>query len=150
VKAKKCILNKNQKILRIIGAGGIFFKCKNPDAQNEWYAKHFGMSMGPNGANFERRQSGQPDKKRFMAWSPMSIETDYFGEGSQQYLISYRVENLEELVTQLKKEGITIVNDIESYDYGKFVHIPEGEGNRVELWEPNDVGYEKMGEAITK
>ncbi len=65
-------------------------------------------------------------------------------------MINYRVENLEELIAQLKKEGITIVDDIENYDYGKFVHILDGEGNRVELWEPNDEVYEKLGDAITK
>ena len=53
-------------------------------------------------------------------------------------MINYRVENLEALVEELKKEGVTIVDKIETYDYGKFVHILDGDGNKVELWEPID------------
>ncbi len=59
-------------------------------------------------------------------------------------MINYRVENIEQLVEELKKEGVTVVDEIEVYDYGKFVHILDIEGNKIELWEPNDVEYEKM------
>ena len=60
-------------------------------------------------------------------------------------MINYRVENLENLVKQLKKEGVTILDSIENYDYGKFAHIMDMEGNKIELWEPNDAAYEKLG-----
>ena len=53
-------------------------------------------------------------------------------------MINYRVENLEALVEELKKEDVTIVDKIETYDYGKFVHILDMEGNKIELWEPKD------------
>lgn len=59
-------------------------------------------------------------------------------------MINYRVENLEWLVEQLKNEGVTILDKIESFDYGKFVHILDGEGNKVELWEPKDEEYDKI------
>jgi predicted enzyme related to lactoylglutathione lyase len=60
------------------------------------------------------------------------------------------VENLVTLVEQLKKEGVTIIDEIEEFEYGKFVHILDLEGNRVELWEANDEVYEKMLNAVTK
>jgi predicted enzyme related to lactoylglutathione lyase len=60
-------------------------------------------------------------------------------------MINYRVENLSELVEQLKKEGVTIADQIQEVEYGKFVHIIDIEGNKVELWEPNDIEYEKLG-----
>lgn len=60
-------------------------------------------------------------------------------------MINYRVENLTALVEELKKNNVTIVDTIETYDYGKFVHILDIEQNKIELWEPNDVEYEKMG-----
>ena len=65
-------------------------------------------------------------------------------------MINYRVENLEELVVQLKKEGVEIVDKIETFDYGKFVHILDNEGNKIELWEPNDVAYDKIVVGRTK
>jgi predicted enzyme related to lactoylglutathione lyase len=60
-------------------------------------------------------------------------------------MINYRVANLEALVLELKKEGVTLTDTIETFDYGKFVHIMDLEGNKIELWEPNDKVYENMG-----
>ncbi|MBP6024380.1 MAG: bleomycin resistance protein [Ferruginibacter sp.] len=65
-------------------------------------------------------------------------------------MINYRVDDLEALVKQLKEEGVTIVDQMEIYEYGKFIHILDAEGNRVELWEANDDVYEKMLNAVTK
>jgi len=65
-------------------------------------------------------------------------------------MINYRVENLEALVKELKKEGVIIADTIESYNYGKFVHIIDIEGNKVELWEPNDIEYNKIVGGLTK
>lgn len=139
---------KNMK--RVTSIGGVFFKCNNADAQRNWYAKHLGMTVDKYGTSFEWRQSDEPAEKGFTAWSPFSNKTDYFGDASQQYMINYRVENLVALVEALKNEGVIIVDAIESFEYGKFVHILDGEGNRVELWEANDAEYEKMLDAVTK
>jgi predicted enzyme related to lactoylglutathione lyase len=65
-------------------------------------------------------------------------------------MINYRVDDLEALIKQLKEEGVTIVDQMEIYEYGKFVHILDGEGNKVELWEANDEMYEKMANTVTK
>jgi len=135
---------------RATAIGGIFFKCKNPDAQMDWYNKHLGIVMDNYGSSFQWRQADDKEKKGHTAWSPMEQESNYFGNAAQQYMINYRVENLEELVIQLKKEGVTIVDEIEAFEYGKFVHILDLEGNQVELWEPNDEVYEKMLNAVTK
>ncbi len=135
---------------RATAIGGVFFKCKDADAQKEWYTKHLGLSVDKYGTSFEWRQTNEPAKKGFTAWSPMSSTTDYLGDANQQYMINYRVENLEALVEELKKEGVIIADAIENYEYGKFVHILDGEGNRVELWEADDDEYEKMVNAVTK
>ena len=65
-------------------------------------------------------------------------------------MINYRVENIEDLLEDLKSEGVTIVDEITPYDYSKFVHILDPEGNNIELWEPNDVEHEKLGGVTTK
>ena len=65
-------------------------------------------------------------------------------------MINYRVENIEQLVEELKKEGVTVVDEIEVFEYGKFVHILDVEGNKIELWEPNDEEFEKMLEVRMK
>ena len=129
---------------RVSSLGGIFFKCKDPDKVKEWYSKHLGFNTDQYGTTFEWRQSDEQTKKGFTVWSPFNQDTKYFESSSKEFMINYRVENLEQLVEELKKEGITVVDEIEVYDYGKFVHILDIEGNKIELWEPNDTEYEKI------
>ena len=132
---------------RVTGIGGIFFKCKDPNAIKDWYKKHLGIDTDQWGTNFEWRQGADASKKGFTQWSPVSEKSTHF-DGA--LMINYRVENLEELVVQLKKEGVEIVDKIETFDYGKFVHILDNEGNKIELWEPNDVAYDKIVVGRTK
>ena len=65
-------------------------------------------------------------------------------------MINYRVQNIEGLVRNLKANGVTVLNEIETFDYGKFVHIMDAEGNKIELWEPIDSELTKLGGKTTK
>ncbi len=123
---------------KVTGIGGVFFKCKDAEAQKQWYEKHLGIPNEPYGTTFGWRHLDDAAKKGTTVWSTFKNETTYFGDASQQYMINYRVENLEALAAQLKEEGVTFVDEIQTYDYGKFLHILDGEGNRVELWEAVD------------
>ena len=129
---------------RVTSLGGIFFKCKDPDKIKEWYSKHLGFNTDQYGTTFEWRQSDEQTKKGPTVWSPFNQDTKYFEPSSKEFMINYRVENIEQLVEELKNEGVTVVDEIEVYDYGKFVHILDVEGNKIELWGPNDDEYEKM------
>jgi len=138
----------NNKMKRVTSIGGIFFKCKDPIKMNEWYKTHLGFNTNQYGTVFEWRQAPDATKKGFSQWSPFSEKTKYFEPSTKEFMINYRVENLETLVEALKKEGVTITDSIETYDYGKFVHIMDIEGNKIELWEPNDIEFEKLGMQI--
>ncbi len=135
---------------RVTGIGGIFFKCKDPNRMKEWYKTHLGLETDQYGTTFEWRQGSDPAKKGFTQWSPFTESTKYFEPSTKEFMINYRVENLEALVEQLKKEGVTITDNIESFEYGKFVHILDIEGNKIELWEPNDSEYDKIVDGRTK
>jgi predicted enzyme related to lactoylglutathione lyase len=126
------------KMKKVTGIGGIFFKCKDPNKMNEWYKTHLGFDTNQYGTNFEWREGADPTKKGSTQWSPFAETTKYFEPSTKDFMINYRVENLEALVEQLKNEGVTIVDKIEAVEYGKFVHIIDVEGNKVELWEPKD------------
>jgi predicted enzyme related to lactoylglutathione lyase len=121
---------------KVTGIGGIFFKCEDPKKVNEWYKTHLGIDAGQYGASFEWREDEDATKKGITQWSTFAATTKYFEPSPKDFMINYRVENLEALVEQLKNEGVTIVDKIEASDYGKFVHIIDVEGNKVELWEP--------------
>ena len=132
--------NKNKTTMKkVTGIGGIFFKCKDPKKMTEWYHKNLGLNTNPyGGATFEWYEGADSTKKGQTQWQPFPETTKYFEPSTKDFMINYRVENLEALVEELKKEGVTIVDKIESYDYGKFVHILDAEGNKVELWEAKD------------
>lgn len=124
------------KMKKVTGIGGIFFKCKDPKQMRDWYQKHLGLNTNEYGATFEWYEGADSTKKASTQWSPFDEKTKYFAPSEKEFMINYRVENLEALVEELKKEGVVIVDKIESYDYGKFVHIMDVEGNKIELWEP--------------
>ena len=134
---------------KVTGIGGIFFKCKNPSETKAWYSKHLGMTTDQWGAPFEFRLSDRPEVKGFLQWSPFADDTDYFDPSKQEYMINYRVENIEDLVDQLKKAQVTICDEISTYDYGKFVHILDNSGIKVELWEPVDNAFDDMYQGKT-
>ncbi len=134
---------------RVTGIGGIFFKTKNPEAMKNWYEKHLGLVKDEYGSIFEVRNTDNTEQKNYTVWSPFKEDTKYFEPSQKDFMINYRVENLEVLVKELKEEGVTIVDEIETYDYGKFVHILDIEGNKIELWEPIDEAFAKMYEGKT-
>ena len=121
---------------KVTGIGGVFFKCKDPKTVNEWYKKNLGFDTTPYGTSFHWREAEDAEKKGLTQWNPFPEATTYFEPSGKDFMINYRVENLEALVEELKKENVTIVDKIESYDYGKFVHIMDPEGNKIQLWEP--------------
>jgi len=140
--------NETPTLKRVTGIGGIFFKCKDPKQLRQWYSRHLGLNTNDYGSVFEWRQGTDTTKKGFTQWSPFSQTTKYFGSAEQQYMINYRVADLEALVVQLRKEGVVVADSIQRVDYGKFVHIIDGEGNKVELWEPNDEAFEELGKKL--
>ncbi len=129
---------------RVTGIGGVFFKSADPKKTNEWYKNHLGIDINQWGASFEWRHADDPTKKGATAWNAFDAKTKYFDPSTKEFMINYRVENLELLVDLLKQEGVTVLDAIETFDYGKFVHIMDPEGNKIELWEPFD---EVEGEA---
>lgn len=130
---------------KVTGIGGIFFKCKDPKMIKEWYQKNLGLNTNPYGAVFEWYQGADSTQKGFTQWSPFKESTTYFAPSTKDFMINYRVVDLVSLLKELKSNGVTILDTIETFDYGKFVHIMDPEGNKIELWEPNDVVYEQMG-----
>jgi len=129
---------KTTKMKKVTGIGGVFFKCKDPKKITEWYQKHLGLNTNPYGATFEWYEGADSTKKAQTQWQPFPESTKYFEPSTKDFMINYRVENLETLVDELKKNGVTIVDTIEVVSYGKFVHILDAEGNKVQLWEPTE------------
>lgn len=138
------------KTPKVTGIGGIFFRSEDPQKAREWYRDHLGLAISDYGSSFEFRNAHDPDQINYLQWSPFDQKTDYFDPSKKQFMINYRVQNIEGLVAKLKKEGVKILDEIASFDYGKFVHIMDHEGNKIELWEPVDRVFTEMGGPTTK
>jgi len=135
---------------KVTGIGGIFFHSKNPKETSAWYGKNLGLAIDEYGSPFEYRNANNPEEINYFRWSPFDDTTEYFAPSKKEFMINYRVQNIEGLVKKLKENGVTIVDTIEEFEYGKFVHIMDPEGNKIELWEPVDSVFTKMGGPTTK
>ncbi len=107
---------------KVTGIGGIFFKCKDPKKMREWYKTNLGLITNQYGAVFEWRQGADSSRKGFLQWSPFTDKTNYFEPSAKDFMINYRVDNIAELVDELKKSAVIITDTIEAFEYGKFVH----------------------------
>ena len=124
---------------KVTGIGGIFFFSDSPKDTKDWYAKNLGLEISEWGSvSFETRDINRPDEINSLQWRPFKKGDEYFSPSKKDFMINYRVQNIEGLVNKLKENGVTILNSIATYDYGKFVHIMDTEGNKIELWEPVD------------
>ena len=141
---------KNDTTPKVTGIGGIFFYSKNPKETNEWYGKHLGLAIDKWGSPFEFRNANRPEEINYLRWSPFDEKTDYFNPSEKHFMINYRVSNIEGLLKKLRDNGVTIVDNIQEYEYGKFVHIMDNEGNKIELWDPIDSVFTAMGGVTTK
>lgn len=124
---------------RVTGIGGIFFKTKDPDMVKNWYKKHLGFNTDQWGSTFWWKDKEGNDCST--QWSPFKEETQYFKPSEKEFMMNYRVENLEELLKTLKEEGVEVMDGIQVVEEGKFGWIMDPEGNKIELWEPNDKAF---------
>ena len=124
---------------RVTGIGGIFFYSDNLKDTKEWYTKNLGLEINDWGSSsFESRNINKPDEINSLQWTPFKKEDKYFSPSKKDFMINYRVQNIEGFINKLKENGVTILDSIATYDYGKFLHIMDSEGNKIELWEPID------------
>ena len=124
---------------RVTGIGGIFFYSDHLKDTKEWYTKNLGIEINDWGSSgFESRNIDRPDEINSLQWKPFEKGDDYFSPSKKEFMINYRVQNIEGLVTKLTENGVTILDNMETYDFGKFIHIMDAEGNKIELWEPKE------------
>ena len=124
---------------RVTGIGGVFFKTKDPHAIKDWYNKHLGFNTDQWGCTFWWKDKEGNDCST--QWSPFKADTDYFKPSDKDFMMNFRVENLEELLDTLRDEGVMVMDEIQKVEEVKFGWIIDPEGNKIELWEPNDKAF---------
>ncbi|WP_304233795.1 VOC family protein [Jiulongibacter sediminis] len=121
---------------RVTGIDGIFFKSKDRKGLMEWYQKHLGIAMEEWGAVFQWDTPENPAGNKYTAFSIFDDKGDYMKPSKADFMINFQVENLDELLTTLEKEGVEVMSERENSDFGNFGWIIDPEGRKIELWEP--------------
>jgi predicted enzyme related to lactoylglutathione lyase len=122
---------------RVTGVGGVFFKSKG-DGKTlaAWYQKHLGMQLEDWGGAILKWPEDKQEDKGLTVWSVAKSDSKWFNPSEAQFMINYRVDDLDELLSQLRAADVELVGEPQSDDNGKFAWIMDPDGNKVELWEP--------------
>ena len=122
---------------KVTGIGGIFFYSDDLAKTKDWYTKNLGIEINDWGSSsFDSRNVNKPEEVNSLQWKPFQTGDEYFAPSKKEFMINYQVQNIEGLVNKLKENGVTILDTMVTYDFGKFIHIMDAEGNKIELWEP--------------
>lgn len=137
-------IQTNQENPRIVGIGGVFFKGKDIKKLYSWYRDVLEMSIDDYGTVFQTKKVSDNSASSYLQWSIMSENSTQFLPSKKESMINYRVVNLKGYLEILKNKGVQILDDLESFEYGHFVHILDPEGNKIQLWEPIENEFEKI------
>lgn len=121
---------------KAVGVGGVFLKASDPEKLSAWYAEHLGIPAQDGGS----LAFDGPESLGMTVFAHFPQSTKYFGEGQQQAMINFRIDDLDGLLGQLEAAKVRIDPNREDYEYGRFAWIWDPEGNRVELWEAPRTG----------
>ena len=111
---------------RVTGIGGVFFKAENPKRLRDWYARHLGLPMKPFGSVVRWREFNDPEREGYTIWSPFPRDTKYFGEKTTDFMINFRVEDLDAVLRALRRERVRVEERVEELEYGRFAWIRAG------------------------
>ncbi|MGV3631809.1 MAG: VOC family protein [Bacteroidota bacterium] len=129
--------NESANIPRVTGIGGVFFSSENLQETKDWYTRNLGIEINDWGSSsFESRNKYNPGEINSLQWKAFKTGDAFFSPSKKEFLINYTVQNLEGLIAKLKENGVTILDEMAVYDFGKFIHILDAEGNKIQLWEP--------------
>ena len=125
---------------RVTGLGGFFIKTENKEALAEWYRNHLDVETHPYGYTFNWKDKDTGETGNTV-YSLFEKKSEYFKPSQSQFMVNFRVEDLEKLLGILAAEGVNRLGEMETYSYGKFAWILDPDGNKIELWEPMGPGF---------
>lgn len=119
---------------RVTGIGGLFFRADDPQMLAAWYERHLGID---DLAKAVWSQDAGPT-----IFGPFATTTDYFGRSEQQWMVNFRVDDLDAMMAALKAAGIIVETRPEwDSEVGRFCRLHDPEGNPIELWQPSQQAF---------
>jgi catechol 2,3-dioxygenase-like lactoylglutathione lyase family enzyme len=127
----------------VVGIGGIFFKANDPEKLGAWYRKHLGLELEEfGGVTFRQAETPAdklPKREAYSVWSPFPADTGYFAPSNKEFMVNFRVADLDGLLAALRAQGVEVDERTEKSEFGYFAWAMDPEGNRIELWEPPEI-----------
>lgn len=120
---------------RVLGIGGVFFKCEDKDKLAQWYKNHLGFVISDHGG-LEFDLSSAP-KGGYCVWGPFAKNTEYFAPSNKEFMINLMVDDVDAVLAKAKQGGAEVMEEKENCEFGRFGWFIDPEGNKIELWEPN-------------
>ncbi len=122
---------------KVTGIGGVFIKAKSDHTKlSAWYARHLGLVLEPWGGAILKWPDDKAEDRGLTVWHVAEKDSDWFSPSAAGFMINYRVDDLDALLAQLRRDGVTIVKGPESHENGRFAWILDPDENKVELWQP--------------
>ena len=116
---------------KVVGIGGFFFRAKDPKALAVWYERNLGVTQVPKSYQEEpwMQEAGMT------AFAPFPMNSKMFGSADKQWIINFRVTNIDAMAAQLRRAGVEVEVDPQTYPNGRFASLKDPEGNPIQLWE---------------
>ncbi len=122
---------------KVTGIGGVFFRCKDPQATAAWYSEHLGLPAEAwGGSVLLWREHEQPDERGYTVWSPFDLDSEKFEPSTSELMLNLRVDDMDGILEQLRAAGAQQVGEVESHPNGRFAWVMDVDGRKLELWEP--------------
>jgi predicted enzyme related to lactoylglutathione lyase len=69
-------------------------------------------------------------------WSPFPADTDYFEPSAREFMVNLAVDDLDGMVARCAEHGVEVSVLSDDQPNGRFGHLVDPDGTKIELWEP--------------
>jgi predicted enzyme related to lactoylglutathione lyase len=123
-------------VARVLGVGGVFFKTRDAAALREWYQRVLGLSFEEWGGVVFTPEAAASHPGAATVFASFAADTDYFEPSTKEFMVNLMVDDLDGVVARCAEHGVTPLRRFDAEANGRFVHIMDPEGRKLELWQP--------------
>ena len=121
---------------KVLGIGGLFFKARDPEALRKWYGDVLGVEPTEWGGTWFAAGAFAAQPGAGAVFNIMKETTDYVAPSTNEFMFNLVVDDLEGVLARAKTHGVEPVKMFPEEVNGRFAHILDPEGHKIELWEP--------------
>lgn len=121
---------------KVLGLGGLFFKSADCNATREWYSRVLGIDFEGWGGTVFLPETAAAHPGAGTVFSPFKADTEYFAPSNERFMFNLMVDDLDALLARCAAQGVNPIGEIMDEFNGRFAHIVDNEGRKIELWQP--------------